>query len=330
MSGFNITQSSSVTSLQGSDVVTRKRDIHTLKTMALQVIARHPSKCCGTDELIENAIKILPSNNKSNFDFAQIIIDYITDAGRLADDVLPMSVYDSQRTRLSLKNTKITGKYIAKVLNKCPHLKAIDLQGTFHVDDDIVLEILTKCKSLNEIILRNCRKLTDETLNHLLVHGKNLTVIDIGGAYNMTKNGINYFMSRFSNLGSIQKLLIAGLPINNDTLGYLDRCHSLTHLSIAYADVDEVALRTTLNKIGNRLEYLNISWMATNSGTTCYPLSTDFFIEFLALACPRLTELDVCGVKNANASTLLRFLDFKLSQVFYYYISFIYNNTNVI
>ena len=324
MSAFNntISQSSSVTSLQANEVI-RKRDIHSLQTMALQVIARQPSKCCGTDELIENAIKILPINNKSKFDFAQIIIDYITDAGRLADDVLPISVYDSQRTRLSLKNTKITGKYITKVLNKCPNLKALDMQGTFHVDDDVVLEILTKCKSLNEIILRNCRKLTDETLNHLLKHGKHLNVIDIGGAYNMTKNGINYFMSRFSNLGSLQKLYIAGLPISNDTLDYLDRCSSLTHLSIAYADVDEVALRASLTRIGNRLEYLNISWMATNSGTTCYPISTDFFIEFLAFACPRLTELDVCGVRNANASTLLRFLDFKLSQVCDYYISFV-------
>jgi hypothetical protein len=312
MSGL-VSQSSSVASFQTE----KKRDIHSLKTMALQVIARHPSKCCGTDEIVENAIKILPNNKRGTFDFAQVIIDYITDAGRLADDVLPISVYDSQRTRLSLKNTKITGKYITKILNKCTNLQAIDMQGTFHVDDDVVLEILTKCKSLNEINLRNCRKLTDETLNHIMVHGKNLKNIDIGGAYNMTNNGINYFMTRFSNLGSIQNLHIAGLPINNDTLVYLERWYSLTHLSIAYADIDELALRACLNKIGNRLEYLNISWIATNSGTTCYPLSTDFFVEFLALACPRMIELDVCGVKNANASTLLRFLDFKLTQVLY-------------
>ena len=322
MSGL-LSQSSSVASFQTE----KKRDIHSLKTMALQVIARHPSKCCGTDEIVENAIKILPNNKRGTFDFAQVIIDYITDAGRLADDVLPISVYDSQRTRLSLKNTKITGKYITKILNKCSNLQAIDMQGTFHVDDDVVLEILTKCKSLNEINLRNCRKLTDETLNHIMVHGKNLKNIDIGGAYNMTNNGINYFMTRFSNLGSIQKLHIAGLPINNDTLVYLERWYSLTHLSIAYADIDELALRACLNKIGNRLEYLNISWIATNSGTTCYPLSTDFFVEFLALACPRMIELDVCGVKNANASTLLRFLDFKLTQVLFIILT-LHHNTN--
>lgn len=306
----------------------RKNDINSLKIMALQVIARQPSKCCGSDAIMENAMKILPNNKKGTFDFAQVIIDYITDAGRFADDVLPISVYDSQRTRLSLKNTKITGKYISKILNKCPNLQAIDLQGTFHVDDDVVLEILTKCKSLTEITLRNCRKLTDDALNHLMTHGKHLNNIDIGGAYNMTSRGINYFMTRYSNIGSIQRLHIAGLSINNDTLVSLDRFHSLTHLSVAYGDLDEIALRTCLNKIGNRLEYLNISWIATNSGTTCYPLSTDFFVEFLALVCPRLIELDVCGVKNANASTLLRFLDFKLAQVSFFTHKFILITNN--
>jgi len=338
----SITQSSSSLSLQNeinnnnnnnssntTNTNIRKRDIHSLQTLSLQVIARYPSKCCSSDEVVENALKIIPNNKKDNFDFTQIIIDYITEAGRLADDVLPISIYDNKRTKLCLKNTKITGKYISKVLDKCSNLQVIDMQGTFHVDDDVVLEILTKCKTLKEINLRNCRKLTDHTLNHLMTYGKSLIIIDISGAYNMTRNAINYFLSNFSNISSIQKLNIAGLPIDNYTLESLNKCNSLTSLSLAYADVDETALRTCLNKIGNRLDNLNISWIATNSGTTCYPLSTDFFVEFLALACPRLIELDVCGLKNANASTLLRFLDFKLTQVYSYIHTYIYIYINI-
>ena len=323
MSG--LVQSSSSLSLQNelniNSNTTRKRDIHSLQTLSLQVIARYPSKCCSSDEVVENALKIIPKNKKDTYDFTQIIIDYITEAGRFADDVLPISMYDSQRTKLCLKNTKITGKYISKILDKCSNLQILDMQGTFHVDDQVVLEILTKCKTLKEINLRNCRKLTDQSLNFIMTYGKLLNMIDISGAYNMTRNAINYFLSNFTNIGSIQKLNIAGLPINNYTLESLNKCSSLNSLSLAYADVDELALRTCLNKIGNRLLSLNIAWIATNSGTACNPLSTDFFVEFLALACPRLIELDLCGFKNANASTLLRFLDFKLTQVckIYYY-----------
>ena len=87
----------------------------------------------------------------------QVLINYVTDAGRYTDDIIPTTFFNGSRKELCLKNTKVSSKYIMKILDICPLLEDIDVSGTFLVDDDLVLNILQKCKNLKSLNIRNCR-----------------------------------------------------------------------------------------------------------------------------------------------------------------------------
>lgn len=98
------------------------RDIPKLSTLILKEIARSPAKYLSANcSLIQNSP--LYSKIEGNFDVAQVLIDYITEAGRLVDDVMPVSLFQKDRTRLTLKNTKLSPKYVSKIIEQCPLLE---------------------------------------------------------------------------------------------------------------------------------------------------------------------------------------------------------------
>ena len=97
------------------------RDIPKLSTIILKDIARHPVKFLSATDINYNS----PVYTKiaGNFDIAQVLIDYITEAGRLADDVMPVNLFQKERTHLTLKNTKLSPKYISKIIEQCTQLQ---------------------------------------------------------------------------------------------------------------------------------------------------------------------------------------------------------------
>jgi hypothetical protein len=292
------------------------REIPPLSVAVLKAIAKQPTK-----HINEGAItraKLIQSKDRTReIDLAQTLIDYITEAGRLTDDVLPPSLFEQGRALLSLKNSKISGKYLAKIINRVNlNLTELDISGTFQVDDDVVALVLKHCKHLVSLNIRNCRKVTNKSLDHIIALGHNLTTINIGGNFNITNDGVNKFLTTCPRIQEYVEINLSGLPIQSDTLALLTHnCHGLKAISLAYSDLGEMALRDFLEAKGGNLQKLCISWLCTASGSVHEQVSAEFLVDFLSRACPQLVELDICGLRNFNAANLLQFLDNKLAMV---------------
>jgi len=202
------------------------------------------------------------------------------------------------------------------------------LNGTFQVDDDLVLLIVRKCPGLTHLNVRNCRKLTNLTLKHLSdSKSSKLKCLHVGGSVNIAESGLLSFL-KSANASKLTELNISGLPINDATLTLLlKHCPQLTKLGVNFGHISEFAFRAFLStpEVGSRVEALYMAWVGTQSSSTGGmsessspekdPYSTDFFSEFLATACPMLTELDVSGMKAATANSLQLYLDQRWRQV---------------
>lgn len=224
------------------------REIPTLHITILKEIAKQPTKYVS-EPFLKKAFLVGPRKQMAEqFDMAQVLIDYITDAGRFTDDVLPPSLFTAGRKALCLKNSKISGKYIKKIIdNVCSELLILDVSGTFQVDDSTVQYILKSCKELKTLSIRNCRKITDKSLEFIVQLGNNLTCIDLGGCINMSYEGINKFVQH-KKMAALLELNLSGLPIQSDTLSLISGCCiNLTSLGIGYADIGEMALRYDLH-----------------------------------------------------------------------------------
>jgi hypothetical protein len=75
--------------------LTMLREIPTLHVTVLKAIAKQPIKYISEARL-KKAFAIGPKDCVQTFDIAQVLVDYITEAGRLTDDVLPPSLFKGQ------------------------------------------------------------------------------------------------------------------------------------------------------------------------------------------------------------------------------------------
>lgn len=134
-----------------------EREIPLLRVTLMKLIAKAPKKYIS-EEAMESSLGIMPDNQHDSV--IQELIDYITDAGRMTDDVIPPNVFRSSLRTLSLKNSKVTSKYMQRVVERCQDIRMLDLTGCFQVDDDAVAFILKSCSKLESAIFRNCRKVS--------------------------------------------------------------------------------------------------------------------------------------------------------------------------
>lgn len=285
------------------------RDIPTLSMTVLKAIAKQPLKHLLVDK-IARSFTICPEGQREAV--AQTLVDYISEAGRMTDEVPLM--FPQWSTDVSIKNSKLSGKYIYGIVQHCPNLKYLDVSGCFQVTDEVIEKILQECIHLQILNFRNCRKVTDiSLLKHIHNFGQNLVVINFGGNFNISINGLKSFLQTFPNMSQLQELHIGGLPINDEILQIIasKKCE-LRALNIAYATVSERAMRALLaNGLKDTIEKLNIGWITVNSnGDT---LSLDFF-DYVAHNCPRLNEIDISGNRNATLSGLQQWIDFKIYQ----------------
>ena len=294
------------------------RDIPSLSVTVLKEIAKIPAKCV-TEAALKRALLVGPKENVESYDLAQMLVDYVTEAGRFTDDVLPPALFKTGRTSLRLKNSKIGGKYIGKVIdNLCDDLIELDVSGTFQVDDPAVAYILEKCKKLQSLNIRNCRKITDKSLDVIIARGPHLVSLDIGGAVNIKEPGLANLVAS-KKISSLRELNLSGLPLTTESLLILGRSgQRLTSVGLGYTDIGEYALREFIKARGHQLEKLALHWMCTSLSKSDDPdykqISTEFICDFLSYQCPKLTDLDVSGQKNVNAPSLQQFLDTKKTQ----------------
>ena len=290
------------------------RDIPSLKVTVLKEIAKVPTKCV-TEARLRRALKVGPESVVEGFDLAQTLVDYITEAGRFTDDVLPPWLFKAGRPALRLKNSKISGKYLGRIVDSVGReLVELDVSGTFQIDDAAVAYVLDKCSKLRSLNIRNCRKITDATLDVVVAKGGQLTALDIGGDVNISAAGVRALVGS-KKMGALRELNLSGLPVRDDVLSVVAKGgQRLAALGIGFTDVGEGALREFLVQRGAQLERLGLHWLCASA--TSPPetqLSAEFVFEFLAQHCPRLTDLDVSGQKHVSAPALQQFVDAKLA-----------------
>ena len=243
------------------------RVIPTLQTLAIKAIAKAPSLYID-EKRFNRAIKLTTEETRDSM--VQTILDSCINAGRLTDDVFPISCFDPLRTSLSLRNAKVGGNYITKITVQCPYLVKLDISGCFSVTDNIVHAILHTCKKLEILCIRNCRKITDKSLYSLVELAQphfpmsRIHSLYLGGIINLTEDGIHHLVSHHPNMAKFTCLHLAGVPLNESILVELSsKCNNLIDVSFSFAEVNEISLRSLFEEIGSTLERVCVSWIGT-------------------------------------------------------------------
>lgn len=290
------------------------RDIPDLSLLCLKTIAKTPTQFISEKSLARPyQAYSKPLLNSCT----QMLIDYVSEAGRLTDAVFPLNSFDTDRTFLSLKNSKVSAKYLIAVLKRCPKLTNLDVSGCFPIDDDVVSDILDLCPSLQNLCIRNCRKLTDAALVSIQKKSKFIVVLSIGGNINMTDAGIQRFITNYVGASRLEELHLSGLPLSSAVLGAVAaRCRSLRSLSLGYAILTPDTFRALLEQVGAGLEQLSIAWAevaVVQESLSSLQSSVDL-LDLVRLHCARLQRLDLTGLKDVTAAALHQLLDHKSSQ----------------
>lgn len=231
--------------------------------------------------------------------------------------MFPVNAFDTGRSYLSLKNSKISAKYLIDVLKRCPLLTRLDVTGCFPVDDDVISDILDLCPLIQNLCIRNCRKLTDAALVCIQKKSKCINILNIGGNINMTETGLQHFIINYPHAHSLQELHVSGLPLTPEVLGVVAKqCSSLRSLSLGYAIVTPETFKGFMEKIGDGLEYLSLAWAESvlqqdiGGGD-----NNSSLVDLVRQNCAQLVSLDLTGVKNVNSAALNQLIDYKYSQV---------------
>lgn len=296
------------------------REIPQLSVFILKEIAKKPSIY-----VTENALKKLRNHHDlllQNYDSVQTaIIDAVTEAGRFTDEAIPQTFFSFNsfsRKSISLKNSKLSGPKICQIIECYPNLESIDVSGCFQVDDDTIKFIILNVKNLQHLVIRNCRKLTDKTFDLIIENNKSLTnlkEINVGGNFNMTRDGIASLFKCKHLMKTLESLNIAGLPVNDSIVSLISlNCKTLKSLFIGYADISEQEILRCLEAIGSKLEILSLSWICTVSGSINIQINSEALVAAVLNTCPKLTEIDLSGLKSFNLANAQTLLDFKYQK----------------
>ena len=115
-----------------SNVIQSIRVIPTLQSLAIKAISKAPAVFID-ERRFKRAIKMAAVEMRDSI--VQTILNSCINAGRMTDDIFPISCLDPLRTSLSLKNAKVGGNYIAKIIAQCSFLVELDISGCFLVTD---------------------------------------------------------------------------------------------------------------------------------------------------------------------------------------------------
>ena len=282
------------------------REIPTLTITLLKTIAKAPVQYIDSKS-IERALKIFPEICKEKV--AQLLVDYISEAGRMTDDV--QILFPITSMNISVRNSKLSGKYVVNnIAVKCQNLIDLDVSGCFQVMDETIFQILSNCTYLEILNYRNCRKVTDISLDHVCSYGKSLISLNAGGNFNITGGGLKRFLISHRTLDKFKDLHLSGLPLTEEHISLITRrCNRIVGLSIANMNISEVLLKNSINTLKLRLEKLCIGWTTINNNGD--QLSNSFF-DFLANSCPCLIELDVSELRLLPVSVIQDMIDIKI------------------
>lgn len=295
------------------------RDVPTLFNLILRNVEKFPSTYIRLD-YVRKALEFqqkLP--NKGEFlDVIQLLIDHIIKAGRMTDDIFAIESFQKNRTSIVLKNSKVTGKYVSSLAEWCPSLITIDVSGCLQVDDDCIDTICKSCKSLQNLLIQNCRKITDDTFSVLIRSSlAQLRAVDVGGNFNITSKGVLTFINNYKYFERIKSLNFSGLILDDSILHALcmSKTCSIEQIGLGYGDFSEHSLTEFLRQCGATLTSLNISWLSTTPSAIHTQISGDVLLEDLIRFCPRLSILDISGLKSVTSNHIQTYIDQRIQKV---------------
>ena len=274
-----------------------------LQTFCLKRIAKDPVPC-----LLEESIKRAKKINGDYIACVDRVVAAVTDAGKLGDSIATLEalIAHPSRRKLSVRNSKLSEGRLRPLF--AAQLLLVDLTGILAVQDETVLCLLRTCPSLLAIRLTNCRKLTDAALRHIQSSAQKLTSIRIGGNFNMTAEGI-YALVASKKVSSLEDFAFSGIEVSPalaQSLASRLPSKGMRSLGISYTNISDAALRSILSPLAASLESLTIGWNAN--------LLSNDLLDFLS-AFPRLTELDINGLKVFTAAHIADFLNKRLIMV---------------
>lgn len=303
-----------------------QREIPSLSLTCLRTICKSPNGYL-TDATVNRTMTMLHCLYSSNVMqaeshaqiFTQTLIDHITDAGRMGDDAMPLSIFSKSFLTLSIRNSKISGTFITSITSICTSLTSLDVSGCFLIDDHTIKKILQSCNKMNHLNIRNCRKITDAGVESLVQHGQRLESIHLGGNFNITSAGVNYIIQRHTNASKIKDVNVSGLPVTMTMLTAL--CKSFVNLStlcIGYIALSDLELSQLVNMVSHNIKHLAICWIHAHSLAQLDGASGPSgvgLVEHIARTCPRLQSLDVSGMNGVTGGAIVFMIEHKKTQV---------------
>lgn len=302
-------------------MTTITREIPSLSSIVLRLISNKPLVYVTSP--IMNPI-VQEKIHRLSYDLTQQLIDSITEAGRLTDEVFPIEYFDASRVAISFRNSKLSGKYFRSFFDRCfERMTSVDLSGSFQVDDMTVSYILQKCQNISVLRLQNCRKLTENVLASIVDCSRNIKELDFGGDVNIGIQGVDDFISSYQFMSSIEYLNLSGLIVGDSTVSWIIRkCQSLKSLGIAYADISDQSLLRLLRAVGPKLIYLNLSWLSTTNMTLFPQIDSTLLFNTLVDSCRVLEEIDLSGLKTISSLDAYNFLIGIGNKVSYHFFAF--------
>lgn len=274
----------------------------TLRGFCLKRIAKDPVACL-TEDVINQA-----KSRKLNFlEAADACIFTVTDAGKMSDSI-PVGLFeDKRRSKLSIRNSKLTDTRIRRIIDVNEKIEDLDVAGVLSVQDDTIRYALEKCKALKALDVTNCRKLTDRAFQHIEESPTNLIVLRVGGNFNMSSAGLWSLLGNSKKASRLEELRFSGMDVTSTLLSrFSSHCRGICSLGISYSNLDDAMLASIITLLAPSLEALCISWNEK--------LTSNDLLDSLAML-PRLQQLDVNGLKSVTFPLLQDFLNKRIMQV---------------
>eukprot|EP00937_MAST-01D_sp_MAST-1D-sp2_P001036 g1036.t1 len=162
------------------------------------------------------------------------------------------------------RNVQDRGGWLA-LIDNCPHLTSIALQGCTAVDDEWILPLADKCEMLKSVNLKKCKKITSASIEALSAGLAELNTLVVGYCPLLEDKA-------FSDVKNLESLAIDGCPRLTDA-----------------------AIRRLLKACGRKLESVYLDNLTAITADT---------VEQMAHACPHLQVVGLKACTNITDATV--------------------------
>lgn len=190
---------------------------------------------------------------------------------RCCDDSIFANILTFCENLKSVKITNSTSTAVGSVINRCSILSKCDLSGCRSLSESIMMQLCRSCLLLRDLNVVDCHDLASPFMRCITVHCPMLVNLKVNGCYRITRRDWFMFYMQFRGL-----------------LESVDCVSALTDFHVRILSCYR----------GNTLKKLTV-------GAAQH--LHDQSVVLLAVACDKLTELDLSGCRALTSAGMLRF-----------------------